>query len=96
MTPDVPFEIYPRVIGRRPRFIVDTTHQSSLRRPKLLGNAVDIIALEMPRHQINSSWLPFIDAVYEYHRTELPTAIRIVDRPNSFRDEKGRSGQDSS
>ncbi|MCB9409874.1 hypothetical protein [Mycolicibacterium sp.] len=96
VTPDVPFEIYPRVIGRRPRFIVGYYSSVFVTAAELLGNAVDIIALEMPRHQINSSWLPFIDAVYEYYRTELPTAIRIVDRPNSFRDEKGRSGQDSS
>lgn len=81
VTPNVPFEIYPRVIGKRPRTIVGYYSSLFVTAAELLGDTVEIIALQIPRDRINGSWLPFVDDVYQYYRTDLSAAVRIVERP---------------
>lgn len=83
VTPNVPFEIYPRVIGKRPRTIVGYYSSLFVTAAELLGDTVDIIALQIPRDRINGSWLPFIDDIYQYYRTDLSAAVRIVEHPSS-------------
>ena len=83
VTPDVPFEIYPLAIGKRPLTIVGYSSSLFVTAAELLGDSVEIIALQIPRHYVSSSWLSFVDGVYRYYRTELATAIRVVDRPMS-------------
>jgi hypothetical protein len=81
VTPNVPFEIYPRMLGKRPQTIVGYCSSALVTAAELLGDSVEIISLQIPRDRIADSWLPFIDRVYQYYRTELPTAIRIIDLP---------------
>ena len=78
--PNVPFEIYPRLHGKRPRLIVGYYSSVLATAAELLGDSVEIVALRIPRDRINHSWLSFVDGVYRYYQTELPTAIRVVER----------------
>jgi hypothetical protein len=80
VTPDVPFEIYPLALGKRPRTIVGYCSSLFVTAAELLGDSVEIIALQIPRHCVNDSSLSFVDGIYQYYRTELATAIRVVDR----------------
>ena len=81
VVPGVPFEIYPRVIGKRPRNIVGYYSSLFVTASELLGDSVEIIALQIPRESINDSWLTFIDDVYRYYRSDLQASIRVVERP---------------
>lgn len=82
--PNVPFEMYPRVLGQRPRAIVGYYSSLFVTAAELLGDSVEIIALQIPRERINDSWLPFVDEIYRYYRAELDGAVRIVEGPQSF------------
>ncbi|MGE3659640.1 MAG: hypothetical protein AB7G47_23080 [Mycolicibacterium sp.] len=81
-TPTVPFEIYPRVVGKRPRAIVGYYSSVIVTAAELLGDSVDIIALQIPRDRMDVSWHPFIDEVYQYFLTELRGSVRVVDPPS--------------
>lgn len=85
VTPPVPFEIYPRVVGKRPRMIVGYYSSLFATVAELLGDTVEITALEIPRDRLNDSWLSFVDDVYRYYRTELESVVRIVDSPTASR-----------
>ena len=89
VTPNVPFEIYPRAIGKRPRSIVGYYSSLFVTAAELLGDTVEIIALQIPRDRINASWLPFVDDIYQYYRTDLSAAVCIVERPNSYPERRG-------
>ena len=79
VTPEVPFELYPRVVGKRPKTIVGYYSSVFVTAAQLLGDSVEIVSLEIPRDRINESWHPFVDEVYRYYRTELKSAVRIID-----------------
>ncbi|CAN1507785.1 hypothetical protein MCEMIE22_00695 [Mycobacteriaceae bacterium] len=81
VVPSVPFEIYPRIIGKRPRKIVGYYSSLFVTASELLGDSVEIIALQMPRECINDSWFTFIDDVYRYYRSDLQASVRVVERP---------------
>lgn len=83
--PNVPFEIYPRVIGKRPRVVVGYYSSLFVTIADLLGDAVEVLALEIPRERINDSWLSFVDSVYRYYRAELGSAVRVVERSSPSR-----------
>lgn len=82
--PSVPFEVYPRVVEKRPRWIVGYYSSLFVTAAKLFGDSVEITALQIPLDRIDSSWHPFIDEIYDYYRTELQDAVRIVDWPPTF------------
>jgi hypothetical protein len=81
VAPDVPFEIYPRVLGKRPRMIVGYYSSVFVTASELLGDSVEIIALRIPRESINDSCLSSVDGVYRYYRNELKATVRVVERP---------------
>ncbi|GAB3230055.1 hypothetical protein [Mycolicibacterium hippocampi] len=81
ITPNVPFEIYPRVLGKRPRTVIGYYSSVFVTLTELLGESVEIIALEIPRNCINDSWLPFVDEVYRYYRNELGACVKVVENP---------------
>lgn len=84
VTPTVPFEIYPRVLGKRPRAIVGYYSSVIITAAELLGDSVDIIALQIPREFTDVSWRPFIDEVYRYFLNDLEPLVQVVDRPKAF------------
>lgn len=84
VTPDVPFEIYPEVIGKRPLTVVGYNSSALVTVAKFLGNSTEVISLQIPRDVINESWIPLVEAVYEYYRRELPQSIRIVEDRKRF------------
>ncbi len=81
--PDVPFEIYAQAVGKRPQRIVGYTSSLFVTAAELLGESVDIVALEIPRDRVNDSWLSFVDDIYRYYRDELGSAIRVVKLPTT-------------
>lgn len=83
VTPDVPFEMYPLVIGKRPRAVVGYCSSLFVTIAELLGDSVEITALEIARESINNSWRPFIDNLYRYYRAELGSVVRVVERPTT-------------
>ncbi len=83
ITPNVPFEIYPRAIGKRPRTIVSYYSSVLVTAAELLGDSVEIIALRIPRDRVNDSWTAFVDSVYLYYEAELDSQIRVVEWPGS-------------
>ncbi|GAY16513.1 hypothetical protein [Mycobacterium sp. shizuoka-1] len=83
--PDVPFEIYPRVIGKQPRAVVGYYSSLFATVADLLGDSVDITALQIPRDGVNESWLPFVEDVYRYYRTELASAVKVIEHPTLSR-----------
>ena len=80
--PTVPFEIYPLVLGKRPLTIVGYYSSLFVTEVELLGDTVEIIALQIPREFVNAAWLPFIDAIYDYYITNIGPAIQIVNGPD--------------
>ncbi|MFM8857675.1 MAG: hypothetical protein ACKOI2_10845, partial [Actinomycetota bacterium] len=86
VTPSVPFEIFPRIIGKRPRAIIAYCSSALVTAAELFGDSVDLTALQLPRAAIQESSRRFIDGIYDYYQREVP-AIRIVQtqRPNSQR-----------
>ncbi len=81
VTQNVPFEIYPRVLGKRPRTVVGYYSSLFVTLAELFGDSVEIIALEIPRGAVKNSVLPGIDSVYSYYRTELGSVVRVVEQP---------------
>lgn len=81
VVPSVPFEIYPRVLGKRPRTIVGYYSSLFVTASELLGDSVEIIALRIPRESINDSCFSSVDGVYRYYRSELQASVRVVERP---------------
>lgn len=77
--PDVPFEIYPRVLGKRPCMVVGYASSLFATLTELLGNSIEITALRIPRESLNGTWLSFFDDLYDYYRVEL-SEVRVVDR----------------
>ncbi len=82
VTPDVPFEIYPLALGKRPRTIVSYYSSLLVTAAELFGDSVEIIALQIPRDRIDDSWAAFVEDVYRYFQTELGSAIRVVEQPS--------------
>lgn len=80
VSPDVPFEIYPRILGRRPRTIVGYYSSLFVTVAELLGNSVEIISLEIPSDLVNDEWRPFVEDVYRYYRSELRSFVSVVER----------------
>lgn len=81
VTQNVPFEIYPRVLGMRPRTVVSYYSSLFVTLAELFGDSVEMIAMEIPREVVNDSWRPFVDSVYRYFRTELESLVCVVDQP---------------
>ncbi len=79
VTPNMPFEVYPRALGKRPRTIIGYYSSLFLTVPKFWGGSVEIIALEIPRGSVNASSLSFVENVYRYYRTELGSGVRVVE-----------------
>lgn len=79
VTPTVPFELYPLVHGKRTQVLVGYYSSLFVTAAKLYGSSIQIIALQIPRSRINASVLPFVDTVYQYYRTELPTVVEIAE-----------------
>ncbi len=77
VTPTVPFEIHPLVIGRRPRTIVGYYSSVFVTASELLGSSVQLIAVRIPRDRVIESWRPFVDEVYTYYRNELADLVEI-------------------
>jgi hypothetical protein len=81
VVPNVPFEIYPRVLGKRPRTIVGYYSSVFVTASELLGDSVEIIALRIPRESINDSCFSSVDGVYRYYDSQLKATVRVVERP---------------
>ena len=79
VTPDVPFEVYPQVLGKRPRTIVGYYSSLFVTVAELWGDSVEIIAVKLPRGSVNDSSVAFIEDVYRYYRTELGSIVRVVE-----------------
>lgn len=80
VTPDVPFEIFPRQIGKRPLYIVGYYSSLFVTVADLLKESVEIYALQLPREYVNDSWLEFVNNVYHYYLTELDSTVHVVER----------------
>jgi len=96
VVPNVPFEIYPRVTGKRPCTIVGYYTSVFVTAAELLGNRVEIISVRIPRDRLKNSFRPFVDGVYRYYETELSNAVRIIERPASFPAASAENGEASS
>lgn len=79
--PDVPFEIYPRVAGKRPMVVVGYYSSLFVTVSELFDNCVEILALDIPRANVNQSWRSFIDEVYQYYRADLAASVKVVEPP---------------
>ena len=82
VTPAVPFEIFPRTIGKQPRAIVTYCSSALVTAAELFGESVELIALQLPRENLNDSWARVIDGIYDYYQREVPK-VRVVENPCS-------------
>lgn len=88
LVPDVPFELFPLRQGARPAHVVGYYSSLFVTLSILLGDAVRITAVDIPRANVYGSWQRFLDDVYAEYRTSHAATITVVP-PN-------RSGQDGS
>jgi hypothetical protein len=83
VSPNVPFELFPIAIGMRPKIIVGYYSSLFVTVHELLGDSVEIQAIEFPRARLNESWITFVNDVYDYYRNDMSSAIRVVEFPGS-------------
>ena len=93
VTPDVPFEILPLVLGKRPQTVVGYYSSLFVTLNELLAGSIEIIALEIPRSNVSDACLSFVDGVYRYYRTELGSVVRVVELPTPPKVSRPPSGE---